>query len=181
MEAKVDVRKLQMLNDRIMQTLEALNQVRVSVHGIGQSPYAPWAAQSGLGHSPALGSPYASIAPTPFGTPMWPTHPQSAYYGNGLSQPYGVPGISHTPFSPSQLAPWQQVAWQSPYAQSPYAQSPYALYGQTAYSPTPYTQISPMSGLSHSGPYEEMERRIAEQRASDIGRLMHSFPYGAYV
>lgn len=32
--AKVDIRKLQMLNDRIAQTIEALNQVRLSVHGI---------------------------------------------------------------------------------------------------------------------------------------------------
>src|ERR1051326_4435369 len=37
MEAKVDVRKLQILNDRINQTIEALNQVRLSVHGLGHS------------------------------------------------------------------------------------------------------------------------------------------------
>ncbi|HKQ61930.1 MAG TPA: hypothetical protein VJS92_11620 [Candidatus Polarisedimenticolaceae bacterium] len=73
MEAKVDIRKLQILNDRINQTLDALNQVRVSVHGLGQSPYGmqggglghtsqpsfgqqqpqqPW----GLGHSPFSGT-----------------------------------------------------------------------------------------------------------------------------
>src|SRR5438105_9850418 len=34
MEAKVDIRKLQLLNDRIAQTIEALNQVRLSVHGL---------------------------------------------------------------------------------------------------------------------------------------------------
>src|SRR5215471_21849421 len=35
--AKVDIRKLQLLNDRINQTIEALNQVRLSVHGISHS------------------------------------------------------------------------------------------------------------------------------------------------
>jgi hypothetical protein len=35
--AKVDIRKLQLLNDRIAQTIEALNQVRLSVHGLGVS------------------------------------------------------------------------------------------------------------------------------------------------
>src|SRR5262249_31770159 len=37
MEAKVDIRKLQLLNDRINQTIEALNQVRLSVHGISHT------------------------------------------------------------------------------------------------------------------------------------------------
>ncbi len=32
--AKVDIEKLQLLNDRINQTIEALNQVRMSVHGL---------------------------------------------------------------------------------------------------------------------------------------------------
>ena len=31
---KVDIQKLQLLNDRIAQTIEALNLVRMSVHGI---------------------------------------------------------------------------------------------------------------------------------------------------
>jgi hypothetical protein len=35
--ANVDIRKLQMLNDRINQTIEALNQVRLSVHGLQHS------------------------------------------------------------------------------------------------------------------------------------------------
>ena len=46
--AQVDVRKLQMLNDRINQTIDALNQVRLSVHGMSHtgipsvvSPFAP--------------------------------------------------------------------------------------------------------------------------------------------
>jgi hypothetical protein len=43
--AKVDIRKLQMLNDRINQCIDSLNQVRLSVHGLshstGGSPFLP--------------------------------------------------------------------------------------------------------------------------------------------
>jgi hypothetical protein len=35
--AKIDIRKLQLLNDRINQTIDALNQVRLSVHGLSHS------------------------------------------------------------------------------------------------------------------------------------------------
>lgn len=163
MEAKVDVRKLQLLNDRIIQTLEALNQVRASVHGIGHTnPYAgygqpfaqspmlqqgmqqPWAA--GLGHSPTIGfaSPYAPISPM---------------------------GLSHSSVSQSYWpsSPWASIPrdpWQA-YAPSPYAASPYA-------------PISPSMGLSHS-PFDDVERRYAEQRATDVFRVMQTFPFGAYV
>lgn len=40
MEAKIDVSKLQLLNDRINQTMEALNQVRFSVRGLSHTPAA---------------------------------------------------------------------------------------------------------------------------------------------
>ena len=41
---KVDIQKLQLLNDRVAQTIDALNQVRMSVYGIQHSPAqaAPW-------------------------------------------------------------------------------------------------------------------------------------------
>lgn len=37
--ARVDIQRLQILNDRLCQTLDALNQVRMSAHNISQSPY----------------------------------------------------------------------------------------------------------------------------------------------
>jgi exopolyphosphatase/pppGpp-phosphohydrolase len=46
--AKIDIRKLQLLNDRINQTIDALNQVRLSVHG--------------LSHSTATTNPLAALA-----------------------------------------------------------------------------------------------------------------------
>src|SRR5258708_8948551 len=65
--AKVDIRKLQTLNDSINRTIEALNQVRLSVHGGSLSHSGPIgiqgiAAPAYLGGY-ALGSPYA-VSPT---------------------------------------------------------------------------------------------------------------------
>src|SRR5262245_3351331 len=59
--AKVDIRKLQLLNDRINQCIDALNQVRLSVHGLSHtasgvpfgSPGVNPQAQSPLGYSGA--------------------------------------------------------------------------------------------------------------------------------
>jgi hypothetical protein len=49
MEAKVDIQKLQLLNDRITQAMEALDQVRLSVHGMSHTPAVdPWAVQQML-------------------------------------------------------------------------------------------------------------------------------------
>src|SRR5690242_14280750 len=67
MEAKVDVRKLQILNDRINQTIDALNQVRLSVHGLGHTGVNPqgYGVPQGLGaQNPYLfgaSSPYQSL------------------------------------------------------------------------------------------------------------------------
>jgi hypothetical protein len=97
--AKVDIRKLQLLNDRINQCIDALNQVRLSVHGLTatQGPAA--------GINPAtVGLSHSSFGQTPFaGMGI----PNPASYGQpGLGSPYGAfapftPGIAHsTAFSP---------------------------------------------------------------------------------
>ena len=52
--AKVDIKKLQLLNDRINQCIDALNQVRLSVHGLSQSgPFT--GGQPGIGGQAGLG------------------------------------------------------------------------------------------------------------------------------
>ena len=74
MEAKVDVRKLQILNDRINQTIDALNQVRLSVHGLAHSglmnPLSGFIGQGyqGFGMQPGFGTqnPYLFGAQSPF-------------------------------------------------------------------------------------------------------------------
>jgi hypothetical protein len=75
MEARVDVRKLQILNDRINQTIDALSQVRLSVHGLAHT-----------GVPPTMFQPFGMIPPTP---------------GYGAIPPIPGPiGLSHTPYTP---------------------------------------------------------------------------------
>lgn len=81
MEAKVDVRKLQLLNDRIAQTIEALNQVRLSVHGLTHTPGLP---QTIPFTPPTVPFPGYGMAMTP----SFPAYP-------GI-----LPGLQHSPFTP---------------------------------------------------------------------------------
>ena len=86
MEANVDIQKLQILNDRIAQALEALDQVRFSVHGLSHTtPLDPWAGQQVQGRVPwNLGQQYN----VPF---------------TGATMP--LQGIQHTTL-PTQMSPF---------------------------------------------------------------------------
>ena len=81
---KIDIQKLQLLNDRIAQTIDALNQVRMSMHSIqhsssfgyspygqfGQaSPFGQWGSPVGIGYGV---NPYGSFVPSGYGTPFSP-------------------------------------------------------------------------------------------------------------
>jgi hypothetical protein len=100
---KVDMQKLQLLNDRIAQTIDALNQLRLSVHGIQHSPW------------PGIGYGYGSYAPyNVYGAFGQPTFGQSfgqpQFAQPGFVPQYNVPfvpGLSHT----TQVAPWQTAPW----------------------------------------------------------------------
>jgi hypothetical protein len=136
---KVDIQKLQLLNDRIAQTIDALNQVRMSVHGIQHTQWSPFAQVSpyGFPQSPFVGypqtfgqfppTPYPTqFQPTPFGSPfsgLSHTSPQTMQYTqyNPYTQytPYTTPytnGISHTSFDPT----WQSRQTTFPFVQHPY-------------------------------------------------------------
>lgn len=107
MEAKVDVRKLQLLNDRIAQTIEALNQVRLSVHGLAHTPGLPPTTPF---LSPTM--PFPGYGMTPGFPGAFPTYP-GIFPGLGLQHspftPFALPnvpafpplpfmsGLSHTP------------------------------------------------------------------------------------
>jgi hypothetical protein len=73
--ARVDIRKLQMLNDRINQTIDALNQVRLSVHGISHTGAVP-----GLPFANAYGVPSQFVSP----------------FGVAGQVPGMIPGFAHT-------------------------------------------------------------------------------------
>lgn len=118
MEAKVDVRKLQILNDRINQTIDALSQVRMSVHGLGHTgvptpmmnPFALYNQGFGVPTIPTFPgipsmppvSPFGMIPPipgpiglshTPGITPNWASTPWTGFGG----------GLFHTPIDPIEL------------------------------------------------------------------------------
>ena len=107
---KVDIQKLQLLNDRITQTIEALNQLRMSVHGIGiQHTSSPF----GYG---VYGSPYQTFNPSFASQSFGPSFsPYGGVYNAmqpGWVQPsFGPNGLSHSTWEPH----WSQqraVQWQ---------------------------------------------------------------------
>ena len=136
---KVDIQKLQLLNDRIAQTIDALNQVRMSVHGIQHTQFSPFAQVSpyGVPQTPFLGYPQPPFGafqpmpyPTQFGSPFTPglshTSPQTMQYTQytpytpytTYTNPY-TNGISHTSWDPT----WQTRQTTFPFAQHPYLNS----------------------------------------------------------
>ncbi len=161
MEARVDIRKLQLLNDRITQTIDALNQVRWSVHGL----------QHATGGVPNQGVYGNMQQPLPFAN-------QSLYGQQGLS-----------PWQTQGLSPWQQQAFaQSPFAAQSFA-SPGLSPLST--SNVPYaTQAMGGIGIQHSTavPYGlpvvgfgaqmpiDIEHRVLEARAQDPYLLSRTFP-----
>lgn len=166
MEAKVDVRKLQILNDRINQTIDALNQVRLSVHGLGHTGQSqgmnPFT--QGLGQQQSFGQ--QSFGQQPFGG-------QQSF---GIPTPYGIPqhlGFQHNPyqqymnpftnplFTQGLSSPWSQVG--SPWGYQQGGGGLGSLYG---------------GGLSHSSPeLKFMERQLAEVRANNPFRIAQTFPF----
>ena len=125
--ARVDIRKLQLLNDRINQTIDALNQVRFSVHGV----------QTGVGAVPGLGLGHTSPTVNPFfANPFLAqqiTNPwQQAAWGMGVNPftNFVANGLGHT--SPETFDPtfaYGRIAQTFPFA--PWAYSPFAQ----AYTP----------------------------------------------
>lgn len=114
--AKVDFRKLQLLNDRINQTIDAMNQLRVSVHGLGaqmgvptQTPFVPGLSHTGvipqIPWIPGLSQMYPQ---TLAGIPQY--NPYTAYGQSAqVSQipwlnPLANIGLSHTGFDTADLS-----------------------------------------------------------------------------
>jgi hypothetical protein len=188
MEARVDVRKLQILNDRINQTIDALNQVRLTVHGLGHSGLQnPFLGPQGYGLQQGLGV----GGPNPFGM----TNPLQGV-GGPLSQlqnqftQQGVPGqgggmgFQHSPFTPqytnpfvnpyvtqNAMSPWSQGLQQNPFSGVPFGGQQFGGLGGVAGG------IG--GGLFHSSP-DIIDRQIAEVRASDPQRITQTFPFVSY-
>jgi hypothetical protein len=146
--AKVDLRKLQLLNDRIAQVIEALNQVRFSVHGLQHTPGfgsqmsggQPWNNGSTWGWSWPNGSQAWSQYGHPNGPQAW-SQPWS-------SIPQGYPQSFSAGF------PQQQQWYGSPYF------SPQQFIGTSPWSMGPQQFISPM-GVPPGQPMAGVPQHIA--------------------
>jgi len=164
MEAKVDVRKLQVLNDRINQTIDALNQVRLSVHGLGHTGVTPQMnplayLTQGFGTQGLAGQGFGGQSGGQgFGQPGF----GAQGFGGGFPQttPWaqGMGGLGHT-------SPFQQVdplSQGNPLQQSNPFQQGNPLQQGNPFQQTnpfqqgnPFSQINPMTqGLQHS-PYAQ--------------------------
>lgn len=127
--AKVEIRKLQLLNDRINQCIDALNQVRLSVHGLSHTPgISPSAglpltqnpyATAGLGAGYSPGFQQGGVHPSQFGPQ--PGVPPQFGIGQGFNP---VLGLSHT--SQEGLDP--RPAWTDPVMAARIAQTFPYLY-----------------------------------------------------
>jgi hypothetical protein len=176
--AKVDIRKLQLLNDRINQTIDALNQVRLSVHGLshtsGINPNVPNVGTTafGLGAGAQQGGfPQAGFQQVPqVGFPQ--------IQQPGFPQVFGG-GLSHTPFYggvQGGMNPYAGFGLQG-------GLNPYAGIGAAAAGWNPYLaqmgQVGQFGGLSHSTVSEPLETfaRPAWNDPLLAVKVAQTFPY----
>jgi hypothetical protein len=142
--AKVDVRKLQMLNDRINQTIDALNQVRLSVHGMSTNGNGTFANGTTPFTTPFVGATFPGVHPGIAAGAIpgigW-THPAQAQTWQHLQHlqalqqmqqlqqlQYGIPGAQAFGTNPYAFA-------SNSYATNPYLTNP---YGTNPYATNPY-------------------------------------------
>lgn len=138
--AKVDIRKLQLLTDRVNQCLDALNQVRFSVYGLSHTgaginaginqagPFGPVGqiGQPGLGYGPGINpgiNPMSAFGAVPYAQTATPFAPGFSAWNQAIPSA----GLSH---SGAEIDPWSarslygdpllaaRVAQTFPYAQS---------------------------------------------------------------
>ncbi len=158
--AKVDIRKLQLLNDRITQCIDALTQVRLSVHGLSHTSGlegAQFGYPQNVGLDPRLAG--AAFAP-PWTSGLSHTTPGFAPMGGMV--PGFLPGIGQP---------------QGAFSQSPFGQP------QGAFQQSPFGQpfINPLVGLSHSGSELEAYNRPTWADPVLAAKVTQTFPYARYA
>jgi hypothetical protein len=147
--AKVDIRKLQVLNDCINRTIEALNQVRLSVHSGGLAHSAQMGLQ-GVETPAFFGGGFNSNYPGAFASPFgWqqtagvvPGFANANLGGltGGFPNAFGTNvGLGHTAFDPRigfdpRVGVDPRVAWgfqNDPFNQARFGQTfPFVQWGQ---------------------------------------------------
>jgi len=200
MEAKVDVRKLQVLNDRINQTIDALNQVRLSVHGLGHSANPQlgfmsqgfgfpqtqgWGQQGvtgGLGHTGGM---------PPQLNPLTYLTQGQGFGQQGLGQGLGQQGYGQGFGQQGSGQGFGQQGQQIPGVGGGVSGGGFGLQhsGVNPYlNPLVNPQVMQQMGMSgwgggigtespfQSGP-QSIEQRLVEARASDPYRITQTFPF----
>jgi len=162
--AKVDIRKLQLLNDRINQCIDALHQVRLSVHALQQGyqtqqPYGmgfnPFQSHTqGLWNQPFQQQPFGF--PQQFGQGM---NPQ--LFGQGQQFGQGI--------NPQLFGQGQQFGQGQTF--NPTQQNPGLLHSGTPFQ----TQ-----GLSHTGFEQEFYNRPLSTDPLLAFRVATTFPYAHF-
>jgi hypothetical protein len=192
--AKVDIRKLQLLNDRINQSIDALNQVRLSVHGLshtaGVNPNVP-AGAYGMG----IGQQQAGMPLQQGGFPQVSGFPQVQQGGFPQVQQGGFPqqfgGLSHTPmpYGVGQAGINPYVPYGAFGGGQQGGLNPYAGIGGVAggwnpfVQPGQFGQLGQFGGLSHSTG-QEMLDPYTKQVWNDpwlAVRVAHTFPYAQFA
>ncbi len=163
MEAKVDIRKLQLLNDRINQTIDALNQVRLSVHGLGHTAGVPGQIP-GFGPGFGAGMPFGGGQPG-FGQAYGQGFGQA--YGQGIGQPYGQGFGAGFPNGQQAVGGWGQGMSHTGGVPG-YGIGAWGVPGQQAQNPLAQLLglgVSPMqAGFSHTAGVEGIDpaRQLAQ-------------------
>ncbi|MGE0868427.1 MAG: hypothetical protein AB7P03_07695 [Kofleriaceae bacterium] len=185
---KIDVQKLQLLNERIAQTIDALNQVRMSMHGVqhslpinqvgaGYSGYAPYGV-SGAGWLPGM-SPYQAPGINTYGvTPMVSpfTSQLAGPFGSPLAAPFVAPFLTQLASSP--FAAQLSSQFLSPFASqhgSPFSLPVSSQLGSPFVSPLATPFINPFA--SPFAPFVSAYGPGIQHGASSIGQQQQ--PYGA--
>lgn len=152
--AKVDIRKLQLLNDRINQCIDALHQVRLSVHALqqGYQTQQPFGFfNQGLGQG--------------FG--------QQGFGQQGFGQGFGQ---SVNPFQ-------QQQQWNPPYQQSPFLQQ-HPLLQQMLQQQNPFQGQHPLlqQMLQQQNPFQGQNPAMTGQTGNfgvqGTPGLLHTGTFG---
>ncbi len=186
--AKVDIRKLQLLNDRINQSIDALNQVRLSVHGLshtaGINPNLPNLPMTGFGQG--IGQQQAGFPQPQVGFPQVPMG--FSQVQQGFPQPFAG-GLSHTP----QFHGGGQTGW-NPYAAQGGIQgglNPYAVQGGLnpyagfagAWNPYAAAATGQLGGLSHSTGVDSLDVFDRPTWSDPLlaVKVAQTFPYAQYA
>jgi len=174
--AKVDIRKLQLLNDRINQCIDALSQVRLSVHGLTSAASPAFGIGGGFGQSPiGLGGLSHTGA---YGNPAFANPFVSPGIGGmmnaGIPQTFGA-----SPFG--QPSPFGQV----PIAPNPWFQqvTPGLSHSTGAWAPAALAQggVNPYAGISPFG--SEGFEAYGRTGVTDpllTARIAQTFPYAQF-